>query len=104
MEIIIHDLSGPNAFLARQYADVRKHVGNRDRGDVRTRPVAQRGIEALAFEELIDQTDLCGVPISKNFVHYKARETSSGFARHQILPLQFGIARTGSFGKFSGRT
>jgi len=103
MEIIIHDLSGPNEVLVIQDTNVWKHVGNRNRRNVRPRPVAQRGIEALAFEELVHKTDLCGVPISKNFVHNKARKALSAFAGHQIPTLQLDGIKTVFFGKFPGR-
>ena len=66
-------LAGPNEVLVIQDTNVWKHVRNRDLGNVRPRPVAKDGLNAFAFEELVHKTDLCGVPISKNFVHYEIK-------------------------------
>ena len=71
MKIIDHDLSRPNEVLVIQDTNVREHVRNRDLGNVRPRPVAKDGVETFAFEELVNQPDFCGVPISKNFMHLK---------------------------------
>jgi len=98
LEIIGQDLAGPNEVLVIQDTNVRKHVGNRDLGNVRPRPVAKDGLNAFAFEELVHQPDFCGVPISKNFVHNKARKALSAFAGHQIPTLQLDGIKTVFFG------
>ena len=97
-EITSHDLAGPNEVLIIEDADVRKHVGDRDLGNVRPRPVAKDGMEAFAFEELVHQPDFCGVPITKNFVHHNARKALSAFAGNQIPPLQPDGIKTVFFG------